>query len=177
MVNFFSLFSDPLITIAAIITAVSSILVVILGIYYKRLKEQQIISEVTSESDSAIEEKRSKESCEEVSSKLTKHTISPQDYEIILAQLSEISSQLNNLAGYVKEMSSVISTFKVTEFSDNKDFLISSDVISNLISVLERLQIEMSNLKGKVENFFSSLGEINTKLDNLLKLLSTILQQ
>lgn len=176
MTNLLNLFSDPLITIAVIITCVSSILVVILGLYYKRLKEQQIISEVISESAPG-KEKQPKKTSEELPNKLTKQAISQQDYEIILAQLNELASQMSSLTGYVKEMSSIISTFKATELSNNKDYPISPEVISNLVNVLEKLQIEISNLKNKAENSFSSLEEINTKLDNLVKLLSTILQQ
>lgn len=175
MTNFLNLFSDPLITIAIVITCISSILLVILGFYYKKIKDQQIISEVVSENTS-VREKQNQKTFEEIPNKPIKQIISQQDYEIILAQLNELSSQMNNLTGYVKEISSIISSFK-EKVDNNKNYPISVEVIPNLIKVLENLQIEITNLKSKTENSFSSFEEINKKLDNLLKLLSTILQQ
>ncbi|MCS7231080.1 MAG: hypothetical protein RMJ67_02935 [Elusimicrobiota bacterium] len=179
MLNFKNLFSDPLITISIIIASVSTFLIIVLGYYYKRLKEKQIIDE-TFQAEQVKEKKQPKSSSEEsnFTDKFSKPAISQQNYEIIIAHLNELSSQLNNLTSYVKDLNSVVNSFKNTKVSDEVEgYSISPDIISRLINTLEKLQQEISNLKNKTENSSSSLEEINIKLDNLLKLLSTILQQ
>ncbi|MEN3013638.1 MAG: hypothetical protein ABDH23_03365 [Endomicrobiia bacterium] len=171
MISFTEIISDPLITIAIIIASVSTFLVVILGYYYKKIKEQQIIYEVTKKHP--IQKEKQQKLQEETS----KTIISHQEYELIISQLNELSSQINNLTGHIKELSAVFSFLKDNEISSSEEFSLTPDVISKLVSVLEKIQTDMNNLKTKTENSISSIEEIKVKLDNLLKLLSTILQQ
>ncbi|MFN3550314.1 MAG: hypothetical protein ACK4WJ_00660 [Endomicrobiia bacterium] len=181
-------FQDPLLTFTAIISVISLIFIAVLSYYYKKLKDQEVISEIIStevekENSSPTETKLQKFSSEQhnlssfqPTKKVvkTEQSVYEQNYEIIMAQISELSNQINSLNNYIKEIASVINN--VQKSSDTKDF--SEETIKKLISSLEKVHNDINLLmKSNSVSTTQTIDEINNKLDNLLKLLSTLLQQ
>lgn len=176
IINFF--IKDPILTIAGIISAASLILIFILSYLYKKIKDEQRISEIVSTVESQTPpklKKKSESSPVEVQPvKTTQQKVTYQDFDLIVAQLSELSSQVNNLNKHVQEISKIISTLKETQPAGTAEGL-SENTIVKLVDTIEKLVIEINSLRAIGAT--AEIKEINNKLDNLLKLLSTILQQ
>lgn len=181
MTNFISfLTKDPIVTIAAAVCFGSVILIFILINLYNKIREQQIISEAISVTETQAEKKKLKtisssmagtEQTKQVSQK-------PSSYEVdlILAQLNELSSQINAINAHIKQITDKVLITKDTQSLTGSE--------TNFESKLEKLIQDLKNLESKVESIkqvdktsAEIVTQINNKLDNLLKLLSTILQQ
>lgn len=176
IINFF--IKDPILTIAGVISAVSLILIFILSYLYKKIKDEQRISEIVSTVESQAPPKPKKKSeptpAEVQPAKTTQQKVPYQDFDLIVAQLSELSSQVNNLNKHVQEISKIISTIKETQSAGTAEG-ISENTIVQLVNTIEKLNTEINSLRST--GTAAEIKEINNKLDNLLKLLSTILQQ
>ncbi len=181
-------FKDPLITFAAIISIISLIFIILLSYYYKKLKDQEVISEIISteiekEKPSLSEKKSQKFSSQQQdfsniqSSKkvvITEPIVYGQNSEIIIAQLNELSKQINMLNNCIKEITAIVNS--IQKSCETKNF--SDDTINKLISLSEQVHNDINSLKESTSvSINQTIAEINHKLDNLLKLLSTLLQQ
>jgi len=168
----FLAFKDPLFAISIIIAVISLVFILILSYYYKKLREQKIISEIVSEPSQEKHSKQQKSIIESTHAKpgLASTPKSEQSYEIISAQLSELFNQINSLNNYIKEIHSIISNSQKS--TQNNELL---ENIGKLLPLLEQIQTDVKMLSQL--RSASSVEEINNKLDNLLKLLSTLLQQ
>lgn len=175
IINFF--IKDPIVAVAGVISVVSLILIAILSFLYKRLRDEQRISEIVSAVEAQPQvKKRTKPATVEpqVEGQIFQQKISYQDIDLVVAQLSELTSQINNLNKHIQEISKTISALKESKSSDTGEG-VSESTLVKLIGIVEKLTAEINSLK--TVGTTSEIKEINSKLDNLLKLLSTILQQ
>ncbi|MCS7151828.1 MAG: hypothetical protein NZ928_05540 [Endomicrobia bacterium] len=180
MSNFISfLIKDPIVAIAAIICVVAIILIFVLINLYNKLKEQQIISEAVSAVETQTLKKKSKVTSAPVGTEQIKtpsQRSSPYEIDLILAQLSEISTQINAINDRVKQISDkVLITKDVQSLAGGETSF--EDTIKKVIQDLQNLKSEVESIKQIDKNSAEIVTQVNNKLDNLLKLLSTILQQ
>jgi uncharacterized membrane-anchored protein YjiN (DUF445 family) len=159
---------DPILLISIVIAVVALVLILILSYYYKKLRDQKIISEIVTEP--SHQEKKSSIESKPAKSEISSSSKSEQNYEVVVAQLNELLAQVRSLNSYVKEIYTMIENLQKSPQND--------EILENVnksLFLLEQIQTDirsLSQLKSTV-----SFSEINSKLDNLLKLLSTLLQQ
>lgn len=176
---------DPLIVIASIVALLSLILIIILSAYYKKLKEQQTLSEIISEQENVEIEEKPKTKDRQLKptsvyseTKPTTQKISPQDSEIIIAQLKELSTQINSLNNYIKEVSSIIKSLQNLKLPETESAApIKEETIAKLITALDKIINDLGSLQQISQISSNNITEISKKIDNLTTLLSTILQQ
>lgn len=173
---------DPLILISAGISILSLIFIIILSYYYKKIKEEQTISEIVS----SVEEPKITSRRKEEKISREKVTYTPDigqkkdvlsDIEVVIAQINELTTQVNSLNNYIKEISSVVKTLQQKQKEPSVDLSLSEETIAKLINVLQKVQTDLTSLLEASQNSSTTVSEVNKKLDNLLKLISTILQQ
>jgi hypothetical protein len=167
---------DTLLLVTLIISIFSLILILVLAAYYKKIKEQQMISQIISSSEKQESElpKKKKDSEEIVRPNVPEQKISQQDVDIFIAQLNEVTKQINLVNNHIKEMSNIIKSLQTKPISEN---MISEEVLTKLVNALNQLETQISSFQKLNQTTVSSIEEINKKIDNLVKLLSTILQQ
>ncbi len=170
---------DPLIVISFVIAIISFIFIVILSYYYKRLKEEQLISEVISSTEK-LADVPSKKKDKTVSEKLLPETPEKKsmvlsDIDLVIAQLNELSTQVNSLNNYVKELTNIVKSLQQKQTQDLTEQ--EMPTFSKLVNVLQDIQSYLTSLQQSTRDSFSTISEVNKKLDNLINLLSSILQQ
>ncbi len=167
---------DPLLMIAIVISIISLIFIIILVNYYKKIKEQQIISQIISlpEEQKTVEVRKQK-LAEQVSKPVvSEQRVSTQDLDIIIAQLNEVTKQINLVNNHIKDLSSVVKNLQNKSVNES---VMSEQTITKLVNILNQFEVQLASFQKSTQSSSSSIEEINKKLDNLLKLLSTILQQ
>lgn len=172
---------DPITVIALIIAFVSLLLILVLAYYYKKIREQEIIDEVVNlsskkESKEKKLENNISESTISESSVVSTGTLTTHNAEIIIAQLKEISSQISSLNSYIQELSVLINSLKnLQSLAPNNNL---ESILIKFVNTLQELDKNLNFIKTQItQNYNDALSEVNKKLDNLVKLLSTILQQ
>jgi phosphate uptake regulator len=170
---------DPLLMIAIVISIISLIFIIILVNFYKKIKEQQMISQIisSSEEQKSVQVKKQKpaeEGRKPVVSATAEQKVSSQDLDIVIAQLNEMSKQINLVNNHVKDLSSIVKNLQNKPATES---VISEEIVTKLVNILHQLETQISSFQKSTQSSTSSVEEINKKLDNLLKLLSTILQQ
>jgi|GEM_PF-1542091 len=167
---------DPLLMIAIVISIISLIFIIILVNYYKKIKEQQIISQIISlpEEQKTVEVRKQK-LAEQVSKPVvSEQRVSTQDLDIIIAQLNEVTKQINLVNNHIKDLSSVVKNLQNKSVNES---VMSEQTITKLVNILNQFEVQLASFQKSTQSSSLSIEEINKKLDNLLKLLSTILQQ
>jgi len=166
---------DLVLLISVVISIVSFVFILILAGYYRKVKEQQIISQIISSSEKEVQttKKVPIETGKPVST-AEQQKISYQDFDIIVAQLNEIAKQINLINNHVKELSNTIKNLQDKSLGEEG---IQEETIAKLVNVLHQVETQLNSFQQFTQSSSSSLEEINKKLDNLLRLLSTILQQ
>lgn len=169
---------DPLLMITIIISIISLVFIIILVNYYKKIKEQQIISQIISSSE---EQKTTQEKKQKPVEQINKPVVSAdgqkglqQDIDIVIAQLNEVTKQINLINNHIKDLSSIVKNLQDKPISES---VISEETITKLVNILHQLETQIGTFQKSTQSSTSSIEEINKKVDNLLKLLSTILQQ
>ncbi len=151
--------SDWTIFVPLFICFISLALVIILSIQLKNLKQQELIEELTNERDTM------KSGPDRLKVGTDRYS-----YEILTAEITELLNQINSLNTNIKELTKLIKSIPE----------IKSDSISSQIDKLnETLQQVKTVLSSSEKPFLPSedvLTEINVKLDNILKILSTLLK-
>lgn len=166
--------SDPL-TIIVIFTGIIALILSVVFIeYYKKLKDQQVISEVmevTSRPRKITESKKDR-TYEEKRSFDRKTELSKDNYDILIAQVNELVSQMSVLNKNITELTNFIKSLPKTSLSGNEE------QIEKLVTTLSQVENVLAATKFSKEDIKEGVfEEINVKLDNILKILSTILQQ
>ncbi|MCS7227675.1 MAG: hypothetical protein NZ839_01770 [Endomicrobia bacterium] len=173
---------DPLILLAAFISLISFIFIIILSYYYRKLKEEKTISEIVSSvEEPVVSEKTPKKKTKieygsAVSSQDVKKNVT-EDIELVIAQINELSNQVGSLNNHIKEITSMLKNIQQKPQDILPEPVLSEETITKLIDVLQKVQIDLTSLLETTKNSSTSISEVNKKLDNLLKLISTILQQ
>jgi len=88
--------------------------------------------------------------------------------------LNEMSKQINLVNNHIKDLSSIVKNLQNKPATES---VISEEIVTKLVNILHQLETQISSFQKSTQSSTSSIEEINKKLDNLLKLLSTILQQ
>ncbi len=166
---------DLLLLISVIISIVSFVFILILAGYYRKVKEQQIISQIISSSEKEVQTtKKGLIETDKPLGTVEQQRVSYQDFDIIVAQLNEIAKQINLINDHVKELSNTIKNLQEKSLGEEG---VQEETIAKLVNVLHQVEAQLSSFQQFTQSSLSSLEEINKKLDNLLRLLSTILQQ
>lgn len=180
--NMNNFFSDPLTIVAAVVGVISLVLVFLLLEYYRKSRDTQFVNEVlkTKEKKDEITESVVKETNQSFTPPLQKEqpiTTNIANSDIIIAQINELTNQVNAISANFKDLSEVIKSLSA---STNQNTGLTEKHIEKLLSVLHNLESIVTNQsKPNTEHIADkeSLAEINAKLDNILKILSAILQQ
>ncbi|MFQ3676186.1 MAG: hypothetical protein SNJ64_06585 [Endomicrobiia bacterium] len=177
-----TLFSDPLLVVAVVIGIMSLVLVFLLIEYYKKLKDTQFVSEVMKVSDKKEPEPKVNTVqqipvAEQTEQKInTPETININNSDIVLAQINELANQINSINDNFKDLSAVVKNLSATTTQNTG---LTEKHIEKLLTALQNIEtIITSQIKSNSTNADKeTLEEINAKLDNILKILSAILQQ
>jgi len=184
------IFSDPLLVVAAVIGLMSLVLVFLLIEYYKKLKDSQFINEVVSVSDKSnkkevvsntkpeqqtVVSEEPKETCSAPNTNISQ-TSNINNSDIILAQINELANQINSINENFKDLSSVVKNLSATTTQNSG---LTEKHIEKLLTVLQNIETIVSSQSktNSVNENNETITEINAKLDNILKILSAILQQ
>lgn len=176
------LFSDPLIIVAIVIGTISLVLVILLVQYYRKLKDQKVISDVMKMTDDRTNGYETKRDRQEPS---PAPPPSPSiNTDIIIAQLNELSSQISSLNSHTKELTEIVKTLSGTQLQmQNQPQQVADGgglaekQLEKLVKVLQQVEtIVMASAKF-TQVSTQTLSQVNAKLDNISKILNTILQQ
>jgi molecular chaperone GrpE (heat shock protein) len=181
-----NIFSDPLLVVAVVIGIISLILVFLLIEYYKKLKEVQFVNEVINSTQKTENKKTdtSLTSPQEPQQPLVEKQNLPisqpgnniNNSDIVLAQIAELANQINSINDNLKELNTIIKNLSSTT---NQNIGLTEKQTEKLVTSLQNIESFISSKeKTGIENVNKEvLEEINTKLDNILKVLTAILQQ
>lgn len=176
------LFSDPLIIVAIVIGTISLVLVILLVQYYKKLKDQKVISDVMKMTDDRTNGYETKRDRQEPS---PAPPPSPSiNTDIIIAQLNELSSQISSLNSHTKELTEIVKTLSETQLQmQNQPQQIADGgglaekQLEKLVKVLQQVETIVMASSKFTQVSTQTLSQVNAKLDNISKILNTILQQ
>lgn len=177
------LFSDPLLVVAAVIGIMSLVLVFLLIEYYKKLKDTQFVSEVmnvsekkesVSKTSSAQQISVSDQPEQKPDGRDKIETPNINNSDIVLAQLNELANQINSINNNFKDLNIVI---KNLSSATPQNTGLTEKHIEKLLTTLQHIETIVSSQPKSTNDDKESLAEINAKLDNILKILSAILQQ
>ncbi len=179
------LLQKDLITAVALgIAFLSFVLILVLSYLYKKIREQEIIEEVVKSTPKKEQKDIKKPDDEEMSNNISTSLPRPslekftsQDAEIIIAQLKELSSQISSFNNYIQELSNTVNSLKNLQGLSNGADSNLETILVKFVNTLQELDKNINYIKQTNQNYNDAISEINKKLDNLLKILSTILQQ
>lgn len=171
------LLKDPLLLVAVIIGVVSFILIFLLIEYYKKFKDYEFVNEVIKvskkKSHKENEEQRSTTLPDKSLERIPEKNLNTSD--IIAAQINELTNQINNINTNIKDLSEMIKNLSTITTQNSS---LSEQHTEKLISILQKMEsLISSKYKDSSNSDNETILEINTKLDNILKILTAILQQ